>query len=393
VLFLESRIAHGGDVQALLNILNHLDRESFEPIVACVPGGAIAGRHDLPEQTTLLEVPFGYGRHQDRRASLRSLVGTVIALRREILARGIRIVHSSNTKRTQTVAVAIKASLPRRVQLIYHAHSGPSNGITHRLGLRLSSRVWACSHSLAEEYRGAGVPQRKLEVVLNGYDFERPIPSAEPTVRTSLGIPADAPLAVLVGRLSPNKGQHLAIMAMADTRLPNDTHLVLVGDASISDGNDGYLETLVGLADELNLAQRVHFVGYQPDPTPYYASSDVVLIPSASEGFGLTALEAAAALRPIVATPAGGLTEVLGAACGLPLVDRDPSGLAAGMVRALAGLQDPDPAEVRRRAERAYGMTQYIRRVERSLLGLAAAGTTARAEVSRLQAERSQERR
>lgn len=378
VLFLESRIAHGGDVQVLLDILQNVDPTVLHPTVAAVPGGSVAGRDDLPAGVSLLTVGFGYSQHPGRRHQIRSMADTLITIRRELQDKNIRVVHANNTARTQAIAVALKLSMPRRVRLIYHAHSGPSRGVTHRAGLALAQRVWVCSHFLGEQYQGVGVPARKLVVVPNGYDFDRTVPASASQIRASLGIPDAAPIVVLVGRLSPNKGQHLALEAMANGRVPKDAHLVLVGDASIPDDNLGYEDRLHSMVDRLGIRGRVHLVGFQPDPGPYYTAADVVLIPSESEGFGRTALEAAAAKRPIVATPAGGLVEVLNSTCGLPLVSRDAAGLARGVARALEGLQVPSPEEVCRRAELAYGMPGFIRRATEALLDVADVGRTGR---------------
>lgn len=371
VLFIEARVAHGGDVQVLIDMLKTLDLQRFAPLVACVANGPVATRDDLPAGIELLTLGFGYSNGGGARAKAESLARTIRTLRREVAHRHIRAVHSNNTRRALTVAVALKTLLPRQVHLIYHAHCGPQDGIAHRAGLALTSQVWAVSKFIADEYRRAGVPASKLTVIPNAYDFEAPWPAPDRAVRDRLGIPTGAPLAVLVGRLSPNKGQHLAIGALSESACPLDTHLILVGDDSIADSNEGYRQRLVELARQSGLSERVHMVGFSPDPRPYYVAADAVLIPSSTEGFGLTALEAAAARRPIVATPAGGLAEVLGDTGGLQLAQNDPESLAALLANAFAGRQYPSPDAVHARLADAYGLPGFAERVERGLLALA----------------------
>lgn len=371
VLFIEARIAHGGDVQVLLDMLRSLDLDRFAPLVACVAKGPVATRTDLPAGIELLTLDFGYSDQGGALAKGESLARTIWTLRREVARRRIRAVHSNNTRRALSAAVALKALLPRQVHLIYHAHCGPQDGLAHRAGLALASNVWAVSGFIADTYRGIGVPDSKLTVIPNAYDFEAAWPTPDLEIRDGLGITRDAPLAVLVGRLSPNKGQHLAIRALADPACPRDAHLILVGDDSIADSNEGYREQLVDLARQLDLSERVHLVGFSPDPRRYYVAADAVLIPSGTEGFGLTALEAGAARRPIVATAAGGLAEVLGETAGLGLARNDPESLAQLLANAFAGRQSPTPDEVHARLAEAYGLPGFARRVEHGLLALA----------------------
>lgn len=363
-------MAHGGDVQVLIDMLKSLDLKRFAPLVACVANGPVATRGDLPPGVEILTLGFGYSDSGGMLARVESLAKTILTLRREIARRRTRVVHSNNTRRALTVAVALKALLPRQVHLTYHAHCGPQDGLVHRAGLTLASQVWAVSRFTADEYLSVGVPKPKLTVIPNGYNFDATWPTPDSQIRHRLQIPVDAPLAVLVGRLSPNKGQHLAIGALAELEFPRDAHLILVGDDSISDSNEGYREHLVDLVRQHELTGRVHLVGFSPDPRPYYLAADAVLIPSHSEGFGLTALEAGAARRPIVATSAGGLAEVLGETGGLQLAQNDPKSLAQLLASAFAGCQSPNPDEVHARLADAYGLPGFARQVERGLLEL-----------------------
>jgi len=65
------------------------------------------------------------------------------------------------------------------------------------------------------------------------------------------------------------------------------------------------------LARRVGVADRVQFWGWQENPFPFMAASDVVVIPSRVESFGLTALEAQGLGIPLAVNPVGGLAEVL----------------------------------------------------------------------------------
>lgn len=112
----------------------------------------------------------------------------------------------------------------------------------------------------------------------------------------------------LVGRLSPRKGQDVAVEAVSallDEGL--DLELVLVGDCF--HGYEWYEAQLRTAA--ARHSDRIRFAGYQTDTWKVYDELDLVLVPSRLEPFGLVALEAALAGKPIVATRVGGLPEIV----------------------------------------------------------------------------------
>ena len=118
----------------------------------------------------------------------------------------------------------------------------------------------------------------------------------------------------VVSRLEHIKGMDLVIPAFAEVRrrFP-DVQLLVVGDGSLR----GSMEQQ---AQELGCADAVTWAGRQPQEAllQYYGEMDIVLMPSRSEGFGLTAIEAMACGCVVVASDVGGLPEVVSdGVCGL----------------------------------------------------------------------------
>jgi glycosyltransferase involved in cell wall biosynthesis len=64
-------------------------------------------------------------------------------------------------------------------------------------------------------------------------------------------------------------------------------------------------------AHELGIMKRTLFLGYQEHVAPYYAALDAMILPSGNEGTPVSAIEALAAGRPVVATRVGGLPDVV----------------------------------------------------------------------------------
>lgn len=187
-----------------------------------------------------------------------------------------------------------------------------------------------------------------------------------PGVNTSLFAPApmkpsDSPVRLTVlGRVQPLKGQELAVrvageLARTNPELWARCELVIAGEPT--PGAEPYADHLRALSVELGIADRVRFLPSQTrgEAASLLASSALVLVPSHSETFGLTALEAAACGVPVIV---GGHTGLVDAApdgvAGVHMVDRDPLSWA----RTIAGLlADPLRREALGASARAHALS------------------------------------
>jgi glycosyltransferase involved in cell wall biosynthesis len=155
------------------------------------------------------------------------------------------------------------------------------------------------------ELVAAGLKAVRIETRPNGF----PAPSdaqGSGVLRARIGIGADTPLVLNVGRVSFKKGLDLLLRAVAD--LP-DVHVAIIGP----DDGDGTLARLTSLRSELSLDARVHFLGPSDErgPGDAYADADVFVLPSRNESFGMVAAEAAAAGTPVVLTDRCGVADLL----------------------------------------------------------------------------------
>lgn len=182
-------------------------------------------------------------------------------------------------------------------------------------------------------YYGAD-PNRIAEVPL-GVDHAFFSPGNPAGARAALGL-GPGPVVLFVGRIQPLKGIELAIRSFAASR-HRDGQLVVVGGPSGVNGMQE-VQRMHELTVELGVANRVRFCEPQPHHilSTYYRASDVCLVPSRSESFGLVALEAAACGIPVIASNVGGLqTLVDHGETGALLNERDPALWAATIDRIL----------------------------------------------------------
>lgn len=142
------------------------------------------------------------------------------------------------------------------------------------------------------------------KVIYNGICLDKIIHFAAKGIsRQTLNIPEDAFLCVMVARFNEQKDQDTVIRAMK--KLPLNFYLLLVGSGE----RQIVCEKLV---EEIEVSERVCFVGYSQYPSIYISISDVGILSSHWEGFGISALEYMALGKPTVVTNVDGLKEVVG---------------------------------------------------------------------------------
>ena len=170
---------------------------------------------------------------------------------------------------------------------------------------------------------------QKVHVVAPGVDLEMFKPGSKKEARKLLGVREDAILLSFVGRIQPHKGPDTLIRAASeiikiDPNLRSRLEIAIVGGAS---GSTTEPSRLRELAAWLGINDMIRFVeptdrGHLPE---WYRASDIVVVPSHSESFGLVALEAQACGTPVVATAVGGLrTAIRDGISGLLVDGHDP---------------------------------------------------------------------
>jgi glycosyltransferase involved in cell wall biosynthesis len=211
-----------------------------------------------------------------------------------------------------------------------------------RWSLRHADHVVAVSGNLRDEaFVLAGT--RAISVVHNGADSEifRFRPQAE--AREKLKLSVKGKLITFVGYLRSEKALAYLLEAFAHLRA-SDTHLCLVGDGPLKDA-------LISKAKELGVIDQCLFAGERPhSEIPLWISaSDCIVLPSLSEGLPTILPEAMLCGIPVIATPVGGIPEIIrDAETGLLVECRDSRGLAQSIEQLLW-----DDALARRIAARA----------------------------------------
>jgi len=236
-----------------------------------------------------------------------------------------------------------------------------------RLACRFAHRVVCVSHSVREKAIASGLVDRERALIFgagscNGVDVARFAPTPQrlrraAELRHRFGIPADAPVALFVGRFTCDKGiaELMEAFLQLENRFP-ELRLLLVG--SFEDGDP----LPADMRKRLESHQRVILAGPVNDPAPYYAIADVLVLPSHREGLPTVVLEGHAAGKPVIGAAATGIVDLL--------VDGEtgllfPVGDASALADAIARLID-DKALARKLAD--AGQEQVKRKFRQELI-------------------------
>jgi glycosyltransferase involved in cell wall biosynthesis len=293
---------------------------------------------------------------------------TLTDLMKEIDRRKIDVLHLHGYGATTFGRVAAKF---KRLPVVLHEHANLTTTpwfqqVADRLLAGSTDIAIAVSESTADFVRGPRrVAPERVKVVYLGApleEFSRPRSGDEiAATRLELGFAPDDVAIGTVTRLHDSKGNQFLVDAARDVIASRpQARFVLVGEGPLL----GDLQTQ---AHALGLGDRFRFHGFHRDTAAVLAALDLSVFPSLWEGTPLTAFEALAAGKPIVATDADGLLDILEDGKTAWIVPkRDAGALARAIVHAI---DHPEERAAKARAAReagtGYDIAAFVRKMER----------------------------
>jgi glycosyltransferase involved in cell wall biosynthesis len=306
----------GGEV-SLLHILEALGGSGIDSLLVAPEEGRLAARA-RQGGVAVRTAPFGAPRFTASPVGLargaRSLGRSARLLGAILREEGVDVVHANSAR------AGLIASLSRRHHrrpVVWSVRDflplSPVGLAVRVVAWRTASRVLTNSRAVRDDFaRWAGL-RAKTAVLYPGVParvFERSARGVG--LREAWGIPAGALVVGYVGQIAPWKRVHDALTAFH--RIAYEfpvAHLVVVGAPKFRSETERYFERLRRMADELAIAPRVHFVGFEPATDRVFQTLDVLLHPAHREPFGRVLVEAMAQGVPVVASADGGIPEIV----------------------------------------------------------------------------------
>jgi L-malate glycosyltransferase len=302
----------------------------------------VLGLRALGHRTALVAHPSG----ELRRRAAEGLELVPLAPRSEMdlaaawrLSRVIRqlrpdLVHAHDPHGVAMAAIALSMSTEQRAPPLVAARR-----VDFRLRRNALSRwkyrqvdLFICaSEAIRQLLVSDGIAPGRTTTVHEGIDLARVQAAPPAALHQELWLPHQAPLVGNVAALVPHKGQRYLVDAAAQVvREQPDARIIIAGEGELR-------ESLEHQIRHHHLEKHVFLTGFRPDVLSLHQAFDVFVMSSVTEGLGTSVLDAMACGKPVVATRAGGMPEVVvDGETGLLVPPRDPRAMATAIVRLLA---------------------------------------------------------
>ena len=333
ILYLDSGSGIGGGQRSLLLLLNLLDKDRFTPFVGCLGDSPFAAEVEKTGAKVVpLSLPAAHNKTDKvRRFTLYDLLedfrqlGVILQLHQIVKQHAIDLIHANS------LSVALLGGIVARINhipILMHKRYATSYGVLDRICERLLHRVILVS----EATRWNFAPVVKQTLIYNGVDLDVFKASSEEveTLRTELlsDVSGSPILTGVVTRITPEKGIHFLVRAIAELKGKIDTKLLIVGGPYF-EKDVNYMNELKQEASDLKVEDAVIFTGFLPDTRIVTSLVDIVLVPSIiPEACPRTIIEAMAVGKPVIATPLGGSKELVTPETGFLVPPEDASAIA-----------------------------------------------------------------
>lgn len=266
------------------------------------------------------------------------------------------LIHAHDFKASVKIAL-----LNPKAKIISHLHHNPPwisrlnyKTISYTCAARRISKILLVSESIKTEFKTTKKIKAKM------YNVKNPVDTIKINLKADENIPVENFDIVFVGRLTEAKSVEFLIEIYSGIikRLPQ----VKIGII----GNGNKLEVMNKLVDEDNISENVKFIGYKENPFPYLKASKIMIMPSKWEGFGLAAAEAMALGIPVLATPVGGLENVVGYANDLICKSKESFVEKAVLLLTDEGLYKEISINVKNKIISEYRLKDYIEKIEQT---------------------------
>jgi len=360
VLYVSSVSQLGGAEHSLLELMTHLDPQTYAPRLLVSEDGPLPQRfRDAGGAVFFGEFPWF---SKKRPWVYARAIWRIVSLVRK---HGVRLIHVNCDR---AVPHAVLAARLAGVPCVCHIRDMLRSWYlpAYVRHLNRAAAIIANSQATAAKCRSAGMNPSRLHVIHVGLPMDRFTSTTSlerAAFRREYHIEGSHVAIGLVGHILEHKGHEDFVHAVSivQQRCPTARFFV-VGDDAMSDDRT-FLPRLRVLVEETGLTERFVFTGARSDIPRVMSGLDVVVAPSWNEPFGRVVVEAMAAGRAVVGSRAGGIPEIVeDGVSGLLCPPRDPPALADQLIRLCedAPLRAQLGAQARPAAAR-FDIAQHVR--------------------------------
>jgi glycosyltransferase involved in cell wall biosynthesis len=332
----------GGSVTGLYDLVSGLDFKKFEPIVLFLKSSiyceqfkklgvrvitagnphsrfdshSLGSKRDIAAELKQYSMSLADGYKTLKQFYLLTLRDLPIANRvyRLIKNLNIDLVHHNDNLPADRATVL--GTCFTEVPQVCHIRTLKSLSFIEKYMSRFVNAFIYMSRVIEELYLDHGIPDSKGTVIYDGFDtkcYDKFEGYQFNVIKSELGIKDKDFVICNVGRIAGWKGQNFAIKALAKiVKFEPNAKLLIVGPTDPSPDNQVYYKKLLKLANEFNISDNVIFTGFRIDIPHLMAASDIIVHSSSEpEPFGRVIVEGMLAGKPVIATAAGGVLDII----------------------------------------------------------------------------------
>lgn len=354
-------IASGGVEQTLLTLIRGLDKSNYHHQIICTwKGGPVA---EALESEGVEITTIGSFKHPFEWKKLRRVVAIAKKFKPQIIHGAV----------FEGITMATAAGLfLRNAVVILEETSDPQNR-SKKANLLLKAFSWradafqAISSNVGQYLENVSrIKREKIKVIPNGISLpEISLINNKDSLAQQFKFKNELVVG-FVGRLFDDHKRVSDLIQAVNLLKSHEFRLLIVGD-----GPD--MANLTQLTKDLDLESQVVFMGYESDPIQFYPMMDLLVIPSAREGFGLVAVEAMLFGLPVIASEVGGLKDVVvDGETGFLVPPRSPESIAEKIQILIdqSELRKQMGEKGRQRALQHFTAERYCRDIENLYLDL-----------------------
>lgn len=291
-----------GSERCLLDLLSHLNRKHFKPVVWCNSTimASEVRRLDIPviqsEFPLLPELPRPL-------SSVKSYYNLVIQGIQLVDTYNVDLIHVNSGAPSQWLNLVARA---RQLPLLTHLHSFYPLRDRVMLGLHHLAMVVGVSQSVINQLLQDGVPSDSCCVIPNGIDTLSLDNQPRCKLRRMLGLNKNDFLIITAGSLIYRKGFDLIINSVRQLiNMGIPAQLIIIGDGPER-------ANLLQQSQKLNIKNRVHFLGEQSNVSGLlHGGADLFVSAAREEAFGLVLAEASLAGLAVIAPDIGSIQDII----------------------------------------------------------------------------------
>lgn len=298
----------GGSSISALNLIRHLDRQRYQPLILMHDVEGAAARLFRDEQLDFEPAPIeacvtGNGRGGDLRFALRKAG----PLSRFLRGRDVGIVHTNDGRMHATWALPTRLAGAKHV---WHHRGNPRAAGLRFLAPWITDQVVAVS-KFASPRPGLISASRKCAVIHSPFATEAdPIDrdQCRRAVLAEFGCPPDGHVVGFVGNLVVRKRPMVFVETIA-RMVARNPDLRIAAPLFGQPREEG--ARVAAAIERQGLGERVRLMGFRYPPEPWIAACDVLLVPAVEEPFGRSLIEAMLLGTPLIAADSGGNPEII----------------------------------------------------------------------------------